>query len=370
MRFHLLAIPGVLFVLAAPAGATPGTPDFTLHFYPGQPPQCEGPCPQVTLVSWNAGEHAEWNLTLAKNYTVGDVRIHQAFAVERARQLVPELDDHYFFELRSDDLWDVDGPARLYNASGTDGEYVYRLGLPGPGQAVLTLRRDVTAPNYTLGPVQALTHQGFLLTTTTSEYAYADLKIRPMGGGEEVHNPTPLIALEQTFPVAGLRPETPYEVRFRFWDWSDNSVEDDGFTLQTPAKPPAPLPAFSELRPEPNSTVGPQDVIVQARYESPESPVGAGGVRLFFDKKEIHEHSLVPGGLVIYHAPSPLKAGSHSVSLEVLNEAGGFGVARWVFTVAGADFVPGPGLPMVILFVATFAWALARRRRDGLVGRF
>ncbi len=353
---------GVLLLLVL-VGSTPtaeaAAPDFTLDLWPGQPPQYTGPQGQATLQESQPGEAYGWSLNLTAPFTVVHVRIHGAFDVDRARQIVPELDDEFFAELHQEDVSDVDGPARVYNVTGQEGEYTYRLGLPGPARSNLTLRRDEEAPGFTVGPVTNLTHRGFLLRTTTSEHALTDLQIRPTAGGATVRNPTPEAAIEQTFPVQGLRPETDYDYWILFWDWSENQARSATFNLTTAAEPDLPEARIFGLEPPAGTTVEADGVVVRARYASLESPVAEGGVRLFFDKREIRDGVVVVNESIAYSPPS-LDEGVHSVSVEVLNEAGGTGIARWTFTVASDT----PSLTAAAtVFLGLAAAAITRRRQ-------
>lgn len=355
MRALLLAVASVS--LACPLAGAANEADFVLDLSSNGEVQYTGPPGLATQTSAAPGERYSWNLTLARSYTVGEVRIHKTFDVERARQIVPEADDHYFAELHSSNLWDVDGPARVFNATGAQGEYVYRLGFPGPASSRLDLYRDVEPPRFTLGPITNLTHFSFLTTTTTNEYALADLLIRPAAAGEEVRNPTPTVALRQTFPVQGLKPDTQYVGRIRFWDWSENENESAPFTVQTLPKPNAEGPRLFDLEPAANTTAGPTATI-RVSVDSPASPVRWDALRLFFDKKEVRDGIVVDNGSISYRPPL-LAPGRHSVSLELENEAGGASVARWSFDVRNPDAIPAPPLGLLL---ATLGAVLAARR--------
>jgi len=258
------------------------------------------------------------------------------------------------------DVADADTPARILNVTeGADGTVRYRLGLPGPGRALLSLVRDVEAPSYEIDPPTNVTHRSFLLVTRTSEFAFAEVQVRAQASRDWVRHPTTVPALEQTFPVQGLRPDTDYVYRVRFWDWSDNAVTAPERALRTSSAPDVPVPHVFFVFPDANSTVPADAVTVRVMWESPGSPVAPHGVRLFFDKREVHDGFSVVAGTLAYRPPGPLDERSYSVSAEITNEAGGKAVARWSFDVERGSDVPGLGALWALLALAS---AAARRR--------
>ena len=328
------------------------------------------------LLNATPGQSARLALNLTKNYTTFEVRV-SGWDVQRARQVVPLLflDPHeptcvakpgscdytLFEQFPNERIWDVDGPARVFFTNGTAGEVVLRLGIPGPVNATLVVERDVTPPTFVVRPPQNLTHIGFYQETTTNELALADLQVRPAsGGGEWVRNPTPVYHFLQRFPVQGLHADSEYEARVVFTDWAENEATSAPYRVRTLPEPVRPIPVVTPLSPEPNATVARDGVVVRASYQSPESPVLREGVRLFFDKQEVSEKAGHTEGEVAYTVPTPLAPGLHSVSVEVTNEAGGRGVARWTFQVEGREAGAAPWAALAGLAIAAI---VATRRR-------
>lgn len=352
------AVLGVLLLLPTAAASSV---DFQVDLRAGQAPEYSGPTGLATLSERQDGERYAWNLTLSAEYTVGEIRIHGAFDVERAPQIVPEVDGRYLAELHSTDLRDVDEPGLVYNYTGAEGEYVLRVGLPGPGSPRLVLSRDVVAPTFVVDPVRNVTHYSFLATTQTNEYALADLLIRRADRGEEIRNPTPQPARQQSFPIQGLHSNTTYEWYLRFWDWSENAAQSEAFTLRTLPKPDVPGPVFSGLKPAPDARLdNGTSVEVSATYEDATSRVDVASVRLFFDAQEVHQ-GLVADATHVTYRPPPLAPGKHRVAVELRNEDGGQSVARWAFYVEGGGRLPGPGAGLELLALGTLLGIFGRR---------
>lgn len=330
----------------------------------------------VRVVDHAPGEHARFALNLTRNYTTFEARV-SGWDVERARQVLPLLhidrnasvcaeraspcDYPLFDPFPHERVWDVDGPARVFFTSGAPGEVVLRLGVPGPVNATLVLQRDVTPPTFVVRPPQNVTDIGFYQETTTAELALADLQVRAVGEEEWVQNPTPMYHYLQKFPVQGLDADTEHEARVVFTDWSGNEATSPTYRVRTLPEPQRPIPLVTPLSPEPNATVPREGLVVRARFTSNESPVPApGGVRLFFDKREVTADVGLAADEVAYVVPGPLDAGTHSVSVEVTNEAGGRGIARWTFEVGGSRVDAAPWAALAGLALAAVA---ATRRR-------
>lgn len=333
----------------------------------------------VRLLNLTPGEDYRFTLNLTKAYTTFEVRA-DGLDLERARQLVPHLyiekgeaeclrvkgtcDFSLFEQFPNDEIWDVDGPARVYFVNGTAEAVVLRLGIPGPVNATLLLARDVTPPNWTLRPMQDLTTIGFYQESVTDELALADLQVRARGATEWVQNPTPTFHYLQRFPVQGLTANKTFEWRLLFEDWAGNEASTPTFLVTTPPEPVKPIPVVRVVSPLPNATVPAEGVIVKVAWDSPESPVPTDGIRLFFDKKEITEGIGRGENEAAYVPPTALAPGLHAVSVEVRNEAGGVGVAKWTFTVERAES-PLPGAAALLAVACAAAFALAgRRARD------
>lgn len=370
-RFLLFAV--LLFSVLPAATAETYPTAFTIVIANGEPPTDDAPEGTVLLVK-DDGDAWAWDLTLTEDYTVAEVRA-TGFDLDRAPQLLPEFDDSaqhaevdhlhpHFFQEVPRDVSDVDGAARIVNYTIDGDTVVLRLGLTGPGEATLSLRRDVTPPTFTVGTPTNITHFSFLVKTTTDEFAFGDVRVRPSAGGDEVPNPTAVPALEQTYPVQGLDPATTYVAYAVFTDWSGNEARSPPFTVETAPLPVVPSPAIVALVPAPNSTVA-APTRITASIEGP-APIAASGIRLFVDKREIVDGvSLVQGDaagtrVTVVHTPAaPLAPGRHSASVEVVDSAGGKALARWSFDVEGSTAeAPGPGF---IAILAVGFLALARR---------
>lgn len=312
------------------------------------------------------GEHATvearvtgWNVTRAR-------QVLPLLLVERTEVLCADRSspcDYPLFEPVNDPaVWDVGGPVRVVHVSGAPGDVVLRLGVPGPVNATLVLARDVAPPTFQVGPPQNVTDIGFYQETTTGELALADLQVRPVAGGEWVQNPTPAYHVLQKFPIQGLDADAEYEARVVFTDWSGNNVTSPAYRVRTAPEPVRPLPVVTPVAPLPNATLDSgEGVVVRARFESPESPVNVEGVRLFFDKREVTAEVGIGEGEVAYVVPGDLARGSHSVSVEVTNAAGGRGVARWTFDVGGRNVDAG-ATAAALVGIAVAAMLAARRK--------
>lgn len=348
-----------LALLAAPALA--GDADLTLSLSPDGAVDREDPRGLVEDANHTPGEAYAWTLNGTDDYHTVEIRVDGTFELDRPRQLVPLLDGKHFIELSGRDVDEVDRPARVFNLTGDASTFTYRLGVPGPGAANLTLHVDTEPPEVEIGEVRELDHVSFDLPTTTSEPALAWLNVTPVEGGDTVPFPTNTPDRRQTFLVQGLDPETTYELELRYEDWSGNVVRPDVFTVTTEPRPEAPTPIVEPVRPTPDATVAPDETLVEATFDGNGSPVSASGVRLFVDKQEVdHDDFTVEDGTLRYRAPAPLDEGPHSVAVEVENQAGGLGVARWSFTVEGAEPAPAPGVAALAALAGAGALLIRR----------
>lgn len=350
-----------IVVLAAPAAAAEDV--LGVDVYPDRVPTTNA-SEKVHLVGHDPGERYNWTVTVTDDYHVVELVVHDGFDVSRGRQMVPLVGGDHFIELHDRNVTAVDRPATVYNLTERQGAWVYRLGLPGPGERNLTLHRDVTPPEVTMGPVRNITHVSFDVKTRTSEPALAELVLeKPDGSTRE--QPTPRPGIWQRFPVQGLDADTTYRFHVRVWDWSGNDNRTGTATLTTEPEPDPPEPTVRPLTPEPDATVdGAGGVVVSASFEANGSRVVTDGIRLFFDKEPVDRRNLtIRDGRVSYNAPGPLEPRPYSVSLEVPNEAGGVGVARWSFTVEGATTAESPlGAPLALLALAGSGAAIRARR--------
>lgn len=368
LRPPALLLLAALLASALPAAAKTDGPDFVVTLTPGNVPVFEGPEGLAALVEVHPGERYAWNLTLTQEYTVGEFRVQGAFDVERVEQATPMLEnvpeDRYpLFHLYPDERpWEAEGPVQVYRYVGAPPDFALRLGFPGAGNVTLALFRDVTPPAFTVDAPTSVTHIGFYQESRTDEPAVANLRVRPVAGGEWVENPTPTFHYRQRFPIQGLRADTEYEAQLVFTDFAGNQATAPSQRIRTAPTPIRPMPVISDLEPAPNATLPNGSVVLRARVASPESPLEGGSARFFFDKREQQDgFALVDG--VFEHRPPILDPGKHSASLEVTNAAGGKAVALWTFHVEGpAPRTPGPA-PVAILLVGLAVALVLRRAR-------
>jgi hypothetical protein len=352
----------VLFlILLASAAAVPArAEDFRIVLTPGQQPRFEGAGVEAELLEETPGESLAWRLTTASPALAGSVASDGYFAVERARQVVPEVRDteereRWRFLTEVDEPDPAGGYAVNLTLEGTQARVA--LAFPVNGSTELRLTRDVASPGFTVGPVQNLTHQSFYLETTTTEYARANLVVRPAGGGEEIPSPTVLYSLLQRFPVQGLRPDTAYVLRVEFEDWARNAARSPDQDLRTLPAPVLPAPVVTAREPAPDSILpGPVDRIA-VNFTGP-APASVADVRVFVDKVPTSEGLALQPGRLEVRLRAPLGPGPHSVGVELTSEQGGTAVERWSFQVAGA----APGAPATLALLGA-AGALASERR-------
>jgi hypothetical protein len=358
-----LTASALLSAPAAPAQAG-GTVDATVTMTPETTMVVDGEEGLIRLIESEGGERYVFELTLTQSYTTFEFRM-QGFDVERPRQMVPSLvvpDTEFplFHAYPNDRVWEADGPARVVNVTGSADAIVLRLGVDGPANRTLLIERDVAPPGFTLGEVTNLTHFSFYQETTTDEMALADLQVTRVGAAAHVENPTPDYHIRQRFPVQGLDPASEYDIRVVFTDWAGNSVASDPYRVTTAPRPPAPLPLVEPLSPTPNATVPEGGVVISARIQAVDSPLAENGIRLFYDKREITSDLRYEDEVLTFTPPTASR-GLHSVAVEVTNEAGGLGVARWTFVVGdeGRSATPFPAL-LALAGLTLAAWC----RRD------
>ncbi len=355
----MLATVACLMLVPAADGTAPSV---SIDVYADEPPATNA-TDQVTVDGYELGERYNWTVDVQDEYTVLEMRVHSGFDVDRARQLVPWIDGGHFVELSQRDVSDVDRPTAVFNLTSEEHGWTYELGLPGPGPVTLSLVRDVTPPTVTLHPVRNVTHFSFDAKTSSPEPAMATLVLeRPDGTQRE--QPTPHPGTPQRFPVQGLEADTTYSFFVRVEDWSGNQATTRTVNVTTAPAPDPPEPTVEAVRPAPNSTVTrTTGIVLEASIVSEASPVALDGIQVFFDKERVERANLtIEPDRVLYTVPGPLEPRPYSVSVEVPNEAGGTGVARWSFTVQ--DETPR-GSPTV--GVGAFVAALVATA--GLAGR-
>lgn len=370
----VLALAPALSLPSAAADAPTPPVDFRITLVEGEPPLYEGPENMVELTEAFDGERYAWRINLSKPYTVAEIVIEGAFDVERSRQVVPKLivphEEYPLFTPIPRHVWDVDGVPRygLYHANGTADAFTMWLGLPGPRDdgpaapfdARLQLDRDVVPPAISPGPIQDMTWRGFYQEATTDELALMDLVVCCDPEGRVINNPTTIYHFLHKFPIQGLDPEKTYETTFFAEDWAGNVAEAPTQTLTTPTKPVVPEPVVTPLSPAPDAKVEADDVLIEARIESPDIPLADGGIRFFLDKQEVRENLEFTNGTFRYRPATPLSPGIHSVGIEVTNAEGGEARAAWTFEVERAR-TPAPSI-VFILAAAVMALALHPRR--------
>lgn len=348
LMFILLVLPGV--------GAQD---EVRVDVYPDDEPETSHPS-VVELVDASPGDAYRWTVNVTDEQVVVDLVLHEGFDVDRPRQLVPEVDGEYPGEVRGD-VVDRESPRPLFNLTSDEGTGMYGLSLPGPGELNLTLERDVQPPSVSMGPVEEVTHNGFDVATTTDEYAFGALVLHDVDRGEQ---PTPRLSLEQRFPVIGLDADTAYAFHVRAWDWSGNEATTSMETVTTLPEPTPPVPELTVLSPEPNGTVTSlEDIVVEVRFISEDSPVREGGVSVFFDKAPVPASDVqFEDDRVLFHVEDALDPRSYSVSVEVTNQAGGTAVEQWSFEVEEPARASFPGF-VVGAIVFALACALGSRKR-------
>lgn len=303
-----------------------------------------------------------WRLNLTEDYHVAEIHLDQGFPVDRGRQAVPLVDDKHFVQV--EDPRDVDRPARVFNLTASEGTWTYELGLLGPGEANLTLHRDLESPEIEIVSVGNVSHIGFDVTTNTSETANAELVVYNTTQDPIQDYPTPRPGPWQKFPVQGLDADTTYTFQVNASDWSGNTVQSPVREVTTAPAPNPPDPIVEPVRPEPDSTVSPDDVVVEARIDANGTQVLEQEIRLFFDKERIdRENFEVTDGTLTYHPQSALGERTYFVAVEVPNAEGGEGLARWSFDAQVKQSAPAPLTPGVLAAVLGAIAVAARRRR-------
>lgn len=361
---RLLLVLATLAMLAPLAAGQSAPIDATIRIDGDGDPVVETRGGLVRLLESAPGALYRFELRIPEGHMIVEVRAN-GLGLERPRQLTPSLELNetqypLFVDLPNDRVWEVEGRANVVHVNGTGDAIVTRLAVAGPRNVTLRLEVDTQPPVATLGERQNITHIGFYQESWTDEFALADLQVRRVGASDWVQNPTPDYHVYQRFPVQGLDGGTEYETRFVFTDWAGNENITPVERFTTAPSPVHPVPTITILSPEPNATVPAGGVTVRARIDSPESPVGPEGVRLFFDLRETTEGVTFDGTEVTYTPTTALARGIHRVSIEATNELGGRGSARWSFVVGSADENGTPlPTPLAILVLALSA-ALAR----------
>lgn len=358
----------VLLVGAAPA-ATAGEGDLTIRIDAGGNVTLSDPEGLVENASADPPDRYAWTLNLTRgdtasgieNYTTAEVLIEKGFPVDRAAQMVPLLDGEHFVRAGGSNVSDVDRPAKVYNRTEEASAYRYGLGLPGPGLAELVLERDIEAPTLTVESVTNVTDIGFDVKTNTSEPANAELSVYE--DSEQIQSyPTPHPGVFQVFPVQGLDANTTYEIEVTAEDWSGNNATAERQQVTTAPAPNPPEPIVTPISPEPDTTISPNEVVVQASFEPNGSTIADDGIRLFFDKERVDRETFqVEGDTLTYRPEGTLGERTYFVAVEVDNQAGGTGVAQWSFDVQVPQSTSSPlTAGLVVLGLAAVA-VLGRR---------
>lgn len=327
---------------------------------------------QAEAVVEEPGEHYQWKLTAQEGLErlEGEITVPVGyFDVERRRQVVPETGEGLFVEVNDPGLVDEgENPGRLLNiTSEGDGDFVYHLSFPvqaATGEAELSLRRDVTPPQTTVGPVQNVTHRSFYVETNTSEPAWGVLWVRPADAPPEdaVEHRTQTPSFLQRFPIVGLRPATEYVFHVETRDWAGNEAPSESHNLTTEQRVVGPSPQILSVRPEPDAVLNGPPEAIEADYDAVAGGFGPRGVRLFVDLEEVTNQATIEGDSLRYVPPEPLEPGLHAVRLELENTENGEAFERWEFTVQENAESPAPWA-VVLLLGAIVGMSLRRRSR-------
>lgn len=336
--------------------------DFTITLRPGQSPSFTGYGVAAVMARETPGEVVEWNLTTAKSFLVGSILSEGYFSVDRARQVVPEVDDHFFYEDSPANVVSGEGAAWLVNLTKTGTQVRIALSFPVEAVAQLRLTRDLVAPTFSVGTPQNITHYSFYLETTTNEYALATLTYWVDPGGELIPLPTTIPALLQRFPAQGLRENSTYAYQVKFEDWAKNAATSGTDRLQTQLRPLVAGPVVTALVPADGARLDMAPEAIEANFTTPIGVIDpALHIRLFVDKHEVTEYTTKTSTSIRYAPSSPFGERFHSVGLELLNSESGKTVATWDFTVGSVEPTPAP--PAWVTLLVLFGLFFLRRRR-------
>jgi hypothetical protein len=315
-------------------------------------------------------ERYAWNLTLSSPTYIEIRQAPGAFDVERPQQVVPLLDDPanpfpLFHPFARAEVWETDGPARVYHYSMDGAASVLRLQVPGPKEAVLRLERDVTAPEYVLEAVTNVTRHAFSIETRTSEFAIGDMQRRPAdGSGGWVENPTPAFDRWQRFHVQGLAAGTMYVVQPVFTDWAGNRALAPTFEVTTLPPSAGPGPAFTIISPPADGRLERGSTTpIQVRVTATGDDLDETSLRFFLDLTEIHTGWTFAEGLLHYAPSDAYREGSHVATVEATTLDGARGHVRWTFHVG--PVTAADGTPWSLLVIALAAVAFLVRRNSG-----
>lgn len=331
-------------------------PDVTITLVPGEAPEIQASLVNVRVTGENESEWIEFNLTTPKERVVVRVVSDGYFDVDRALQVVPEVDQHFFFETKLVDVRDPESGGRLVNATKSGDTVTVDMAffIEG-GDATLRLTRDVRAPVFQVGEPYDIKPYSFLLKTSTDEYALATITYWKAPDGEPIPLPTTIYALEQTFPVQGLDDDREYRYRIEFWDWAKNGAASEEFTMRTPPLVTGPPPVVLAKEPEGDFPEAAVLRFVKANYTTPVGVIDPEQhVRLFVDLTEVTHLADVTAERIRYEPDEPFAPGFHRVGLEVSNSEQGKAIVRWTFTIAGAEDTdgygtPGPGILLILV---------------------
>ena len=333
----------------------------------------------ATPVQMVPGDIATLTFTLPKDERFHTVHVKAGpgvFGEAGLRQIVPEvtyneepdpLRAHNFAKsLKASDMPEVNsGWGPFYNVSRQGDTWSFTLLILGKGSTTLQFVRDLTPPHLVGTPrLENITHGTLFAYTTTSEWGFVTFTIQT-GNEEPIPFPTSVLSLEQTFPIQGLRPDTPYRYTITATDVAGNEAEVATGTFRTLPKPVGPKAEVTQVYPPEGTVLSDKPPYVEAKFEGKDSPVVADQVRLFINKREVHRDNAE--GLTItdtgirYEPPGGFGPGKHSVAVEVTNAAGETTVKQWTFTVESGT--PSPGPAIVALAVLAAALLLFRRRK-------
>jgi len=331
------AIGGALLAMVGVALAAAGETNASIQIGADGEVASTDPAEHLTLADHTSGEHYNWTVG-ASERTRLDVHLAEDLAITRGEQMVPWADGRHLVEASANDLDEATGSA--FNVSATEEGWTYEIELAAAVE-IFELERDVTPPGIEIVSVGNRTHVAFDATTNTSENALATLVVN--GPSEDVQRlSTPRPGPWQHFPVQGLNANTTYRFFVNATDWSGNRATSETVEVSTTQAPNPPEPTVRPVRPEPNATVRPDEVVVEASFVSQDSPANEVEVRLFFDKEPVDRRELTVRNGTVAHDPGRLAERTYFVTVEVPNEAGGVGIARWSFDVDDPRTAPMP----------------------------
>lgn len=340
------------------ASAASGRPTFTLHAT-GDSLTSDSD-PSVAIANLTGDDETVRFQVEAPDDVEGSVVFDTRFNVSRPQQVVPWIDGVIPPERAEDQLAARTGPA--FNVTQEGHAIRFLLRVPA-GTHSVEFMRDVRPPSWSIEPLVHVTHNSATVVTRTDEAALAVLALESPRAGLVTFS-TPAPGGQQTFPLSGLDPETSYNFRITFEDFSGNVVTTDPQEFRTAVAPILPRPTIELVAPTNGSTNEFPVTLVHARIQDSASPIRS--VSLYVDKAYVPEATrFLAADTFRYEPEAPLGPGRHTVLIEAANEAGGTErlIAKFV---VDARSTPLPGAVVIAAFVGSaLLLSLARNRRAG-----